>query len=124
MLQPNRAIYLGSHLILDIWTKKVDLLKSTKSVGDILVNSAIMAGATVLSERFHEFGEECGITGVIVLSESHISIHTWPEREYAAIDIFMCGSCNPHISANFIDSKFESYKMIKTEILRGVEKGL
>jgi S-adenosylmethionine decarboxylase len=49
----------------------------------------------VLTENWHHFGESSGYTGVVVLAESHLSIHTWPEVGYAAIDVFMCGNCDP-----------------------------
>ena len=52
-------------------------------------------GATILHGHFHHFGPNSGVSGVLVLAESHVSIHTWPERDYAALDIFVCGDCNP-----------------------------
>ncbi len=122
MLPPNSASYLGSHVILDIWTKRVDLLKSTKFMESILKDAAIISGATILSSTFHEFGEDCGITGVVILSESHISVHTWPEREYAAVDVFMCGSCDTIAAAEHISKRLEVYRTNTNEILRGVEK--
>jgi len=56
--------------------------------------AAKICGATILGSNFHKFGGEGGVTGVLLLAESHMSIHTWPEKGYAAIDIFMCGNCN------------------------------
>jgi len=61
----------------------------------VLIDAANQAGAHVLGAHFHHFGEQAGVTGVVILSESHISIHTWPEHGFAALDIFMCGAAQP-----------------------------
>ena len=63
-----------------------------------LRDAAEAADATILHSHFHHFGPDGGVSGVLVLAESHISIHTWPERDFAAVDIFMCGACNPYHS--------------------------
>ena len=63
-----------------------------------LRDAAEAAGATILHSHFHHFSPDGGVSGVLVLAESHISIHTWPERDFAAIDIFMCGACDPYHS--------------------------
>jgi S-adenosylmethionine decarboxylase len=85
--------YAGTHLLVDLWG--AENLTDCDSVRAVLVEAAREAGATILGDHFHHFGEGCGVTGVVVLSESHISIHTWPERGFAAIDMFMCGRCDP-----------------------------
>ena len=64
--------------------------------------SARIAGATILHSYYHPFGEGMGVSGVTVLSESHISIHTWPERNFASLDIFMCGDCNPQVALDHL----------------------
>jgi S-adenosylmethionine decarboxylase len=61
-----------------------------QQLDDLLRKAAEAAGATILTSRFHDFGDGLGNTGVLVLAESHISVHTWPENNYAAIDIFVC----------------------------------
>ena len=68
--------------------------------------AAVLGGATVLSSHFHSFGEGCGLTGVLILAESHITVHQWPEKEYAAFDIFMCGNTRPDLSAKHIEESF------------------
>ena len=65
-----------------------------------------VAGATVLAHHFHSFGEGCGLTGVLVLSESHMTVHQWPEKGYAAFDVFMCGDAQPELSAKYIAESF------------------
>ena len=70
-------------------------LKDVASLEDLLRHSAQAAGAQILFSHFHSFGTGQGITGVVLLAESHISIHTWPEFGFAAADIFMCGQAQP-----------------------------
>ena len=88
-----RPTALGKHLIADFYD--ASRLFDCAPAGDILREAALAAGATVLDINMHDFGDRCGFTGVAVLAESHISIHTWPENDYAAIDIFMCGDAEP-----------------------------
>lgn len=96
--------FAGRHLLLDFW--------GAKNLGDAtliersLRQGAIAAGATTLHVHLKKFGEDGGVSGVIVLAESHISIHTWPERNFAAIDIFMCGSCDPHHAMPVLEAAF------------------
>jgi S-adenosylmethionine decarboxylase len=85
----------GKHLILELWTDLVEPLRCAGKIKTICVTAAKAAGATIITSHFHHFGEEHGVSGVVVLAESHISIHTWPETGYAAIDVFMCGDCDP-----------------------------
>lgn len=112
----------GRHVILELYRVNADLLSDCKTLEELLVKSARDTGATVLHSYFHPFGPECGITGVIALSESHISIHTWPEHMYAAIDIFMCGDCDPLLAAKYITTHFygsaDAYYQVM-EIARG-----
>lgn len=85
----NPAIY-GHHAIIDC---RGDVSKlSPKQTEHLMLNAADAAGATVLNCHAHSFGDGCGYTILILLSESHISVHTWPESGFAAFDIFMCGS--------------------------------
>jgi S-adenosylmethionine decarboxylase len=86
----------GKHLLLDLY-QAIHL--SDKSVIEkALLEAAKACDANVLQKNFHSFGEEQGITGMLLLAESHISIHTWPESHFAAIDIFMCGNCDPELA--------------------------
>jgi len=95
---------LGKHILID-QSGVISTLKN-ESLDEVLRQAALAAGATVLDSNFHDFGEGCGCTGVIVLAESHISIHTWPENNYAALDIFMCGDCDPDLALAFLKTKF------------------
>jgi len=69
---------------------------SCEQLEALLVKAAQAAGATVLNAQFHDFGQGMGNTGVVMLAESHMSVHTWPENNYAAIDIFICSENNQH----------------------------
>lgn len=88
------VVFAGTHLLIDIWDAKN--LEDPVFIEKSLVKAALDARATVLHGHFHSFGSGQGVSGVLVLAESHISIHTWPDRKFASIDIFMCGKCDPH----------------------------
>ena len=72
--------------------------------------------------HMHRFGKEQGISGMVVLAESHISLHTWPERGYIAFDIFMCGDTNPELAANYLIEQLKPEKHNIKLIKRGVIK--
>ena len=86
--------FAGMHLLVDLWG--ASNLCDPDHIDRALRDAAEAAGATILHGHFHHFSPNGGVSGVLVLAESHISIHTWPERDFAAIDIFMCGACNPY----------------------------
>lgn len=110
---------LGKHLILECYGCDVTLLKDAASLEDVFKQAALYANATVLHSYFHKFDRGEGVTGVVALSESHISVHTWPEHEYMAIDIFMCGECDPSISARYI----LRYVPIKYHMMQIMDRG-
>ena len=85
----------GTHLLADLSGVAPDRLTSCPAIDMLLRAAAEAAGAHVLHSHFHAFGSGLGVTGVVLLAESHISIHTWPEQEFAAVDIFMCGAAAP-----------------------------
>ena len=80
-----------------------------------------MSGATILNVDLHHFQPNGGISGVVVLSESHISIHTWPERDFAALDIFMCGDYNPYNAIAVLREAFSPSSVNLTEHRRGLQ---
>ncbi len=110
-------IYAGKHLILDMWGIEFD--NKINSLEHILIKAAEEAKATVLHAHFHHFGNEQGISGVLVLAESHISIHTWPERNYIALDIFMCGATFPELAVNLISKELKPKNSKLKTIYRG-----
>jgi S-adenosylmethionine decarboxylase len=83
----------GRHLICELYG--ASRLDDSEHVADVLRRAARACGATVLDTRLHPFQEHGGVTGVVLLAESHVTIHTWPEHAYAAVDLFMCGDCDP-----------------------------
>lgn len=118
----NEATYAGMHLIAELWGSAPAILKDSNRIRTCLVEAARAAGATILSDSFHYFGEECGVTGVVVLSESHISIHTWPEEGYSAVDIFMCGRCDPRTAISVIAEGLESNRVDQNLLYRGISR--
>ncbi len=83
----------GQHLICELYGARH--LADVEHVTEALKRAARRCGATILEARLHPFDENGGVTGVLLLAESHITIHTWPEHGYAAVDLFMCGTCDP-----------------------------
>jgi S-adenosylmethionine decarboxylase len=116
-IERNGMKYAGTHLILDLWQAKN--LSCLETVEAALTEASIEAGATILHTHLHHFTPNGGISGVIVLAESHISIHTWPERKFAALDIFMCGEANPHRAIPVLKKYFEPEHIMLNEQLRG-----
>ena len=113
---------LGKHLILDIWGEVASFpFWNMDSAAEMFIKAAEAAGATVLTHRWHHFGEGHGYTGVVILAESHISVHTWPEKGYAAIDIFMCGDCDPLSTKDIIYDFYKPLDITTTLTARGVE---
>jgi S-adenosylmethionine decarboxylase len=117
-IHENGISFAGRHLLVDLWDAgnltDIDYIEAT------LRRAADAAGATVLSVHLHQFSEPGGVSGVAILSESHISIHTWPERDYAALDVFMCGTCNPHNALPILKAAFNAGSVTVNETRRGV----
>ena len=88
----------GRHVLADLSGVDAARLASCDAIDRLLRAAAEAAGARVLHSHFHGFGPGQGVTGVALLAESHISIHTWPEHGYAAADIFMCGEARPELA--------------------------
>jgi len=110
--------FAGTHLIIDLYDAHG--LDDPERIERVLVDAARQAGATVLSASFHHFQPNGGVSGVVVLAESHISIHTWPERDFAALDVFMCGDCNPIETVAVLKAAFRPSRVGLNEIRRGV----
>ena len=110
---------LGCHAILECYECDEVMLKDQSMLEQHLIEAAKAAGATVLHTSFHKFDRGEGVTGVIVLAESHISVHTWPEYGYMAVDVFMCGECNPLVSTDYIINNLRIGKFSVDKIERG-----
>jgi S-adenosylmethionine decarboxylase len=97
-----------------------EILKDLRKVKGALVSAAKEAKATVVDVSFHEFNP-FGISGMVVIAESHLSIHTWPEYAYAAVDIFTCGDIiKPEVAAHYLINRFESKNPSIVELKRGI----
>lgn len=111
---------LGLHLLLELKECNPQLLDNLDYVRNALFGAAEGVGAHVIGESFHQFTPQ-GVTGILSIAESHISIHTWPEYSYAAADIFTCGSSfQPRDAARVLIDQFESKSPEITEVRRGL----
>ena len=115
-VERDGARYAGVHLLVDLYGGTG--LNDPDHIEDVLRRGATDAGAIVLSVNLHHFSPE-GVSGVAVLAESHISIHSWPEAGYAALDVFMCGDCDPHAAIKAFREGFATDDIVVTEKLRG-----
>jgi S-adenosylmethionine decarboxylase len=109
--------FAGIHLLVDLWG--ASRLDDPAHIDAALREAALIAGATILHSHFHHFTPNGGVSGVVVLAESHISIHTWPERDFAAIDLFMCGACDPNLSIPVLQAAFKPTRIDISEQRRG-----
>ncbi len=110
---------LGTHLLVELRECNTKFLNDVKKIEEVLVAAAKEAKATIIESRFHRFSP-FGISGVVVIAESHLTIHTWPEYGYAAVDIFTCGEVlQPSVAANYIIGKLHSKSPSMVEMKRG-----
>ena len=114
----NGVTFAGSHLIIDLW--EAENLDDRDLIEQALVDAVKAAGATLLHIHLHTFNEGGGVSGVAVLAESHISVHTWPERGYAAFDVFMCGDADPRKALPILKRAFAPKRVVLGEHKRGV----
>lgn len=114
--------YAGKHWLLDLWgASKLD---DIQYIEQSLRQAVEASGATLLHLHLHHFTPNGGVSGVAVLAESHISIHTWPERAYIAADIFMCGDTQPALAAKVMETAFSPERVEITQHRRGEVKPL
>ena len=114
----NDFSFAGRHLLLDLWEAKG--LDQVPLVEQALKDAVQACGATLLELRLHTFSPTGGISGVAIVSESHISIHTWPEWGYAALDVFLCGTCDPHDAIPVFKKAFQPGRIQMMESIRGI----
>jgi len=107
----------GAHYIIDLYG--ASRLDDIDHVRRTLLECVDAAGATLLHIHLHPFEPNGGISGVAVLAESHISIHSWPERDYAALDVFMCGDAKPERCVPVLERAFAARRVEVDELLRG-----
>ena len=109
----------GNHGLLDLYSCDEAILKDQGRLKTALVAAAQAAEATILTEHFHTFSGAGGVTGVLLLAESHISIHTWPEHRFAAIDAFICGGMKLEKVKEILCSELAAERVDWTVVNRG-----
>lgn len=115
----NARLPAGEHWLLDLAGVEPTRLADPAGLEALLRAAAIAAGATAIGANFHHFGEGGGVTGVLLLRESHISIHSWPEHGFAALDIYMCGSCRPERAVDTLLEALQPTQPHCRRLLRG-----
>ncbi len=118
LVRKDGRVYAGSHVLVDFWG--ASHLTEPALIEATLREAAEACGATVLHVHVHEFSSNGGVSGVAVLAESHISIHTWPELDFAAFDIFMCGTCAPEGALPVLRRVFRPIRESVEEHKRGL----
>jgi S-adenosylmethionine decarboxylase len=114
---------LGQHYIVEASGCDPEIISSVSMVEDILVKAAELAGVQIWSISFHRF-QPHGVSGVVVISESHLSVHTWPEVGYVALDIYTCGKeAKPEVAVEYALEQFKATSVHVTEISRGLQEG-
>lgn len=111
---------LGKHILVEYYGGDEEIFSSPEIIEEKMNVAAKLANATIVKSVFHHFNPY-GVSGVIVIAESHLTIHTWPEYGYAAVDIFTCGeSVDPWRAFDYLEKEFKVEKSVTQEIARGV----
>lgn len=111
---------LGRHVLAEIYGCDYEILNDKETIEKIMVESTLKTGAEVREVAFHKFSPQ-GVSGVVIISESHLTIHTWPEFGYAAVDVFTCGDkVNPWEACNYMTSLLKAKDISATEVKRGI----
>ncbi len=115
---------LGRHVLVEAYECNPELLDNIQFLQEVMVEAAVRTGAEVVDVVFRKF-QPYGVSGVVVISESHLAIHTWPEYGYAAIDLFTCGeTADPWKAFDYLTEVLESKKVTTLEVQRGRHKDL
>lgn len=113
---------LGRQIIVEFYDCKESTINNVEYIEKSMTDATRASGATIISQNFHKFSPY-GVSGVVVIAESHVAIHTWPEYNYAAVDIFTCGdTINPWTIQELLKEKFESKNVSSMEMKRGLFK--
>lgn len=116
----NHTQYLGRHVLAEFFECDPNVLNNPTLVEKYMLEAALECGATVVQKCFHLFNPH-GVSGVVIISESHLAIHTWPELGYAAVDLFTCGEqCDPKVAYEYLKERFNSKDASYTKLMRGI----
>lgn len=110
----------GLHVVADLYGIQPDLLQDARFLEEMSRQAALAAGAQVLQVSSHAFGPGQGVAGVVLLAESHLTFHTWPEDGVALFDAFMCGNCDPHLAIDYVRARLGPGRAVVKAIDRGV----
>lgn len=111
---------MGRHVIAELWGCNIDKLNDREAMENVFVNAALEAGAEVREVAFHKFAPQ-GISGVVIISESHLTIHSFPEHGYASIDVYTCGdTIDPNVASDYIAKALEATEKETLELPRGM----
>ncbi|MDD3655828.1 MAG: adenosylmethionine decarboxylase [Atribacterota bacterium] len=111
--------YLGNHLLVELYECDSLKLNNQNQLERVLKEAVRISGATALKTSFHQFAPQ-GVSGVVIIAESHFTIHTWPEYGYAALDIFTCGeTINSQKALDYIEKELDVKMLSVTEMKRG-----
>lgn len=111
---------MGRHVIAELWGCAEDRLNDLQSIERTMVNAALEAGAEVREVAFHKFAPQ-GVSGVVIISESHLTIHSFPEHGYASVDVYTCGDrIDPNVACDYITQWLGATKSESIEVPRGV----
>ena len=110
----------GKHILAEYFECECTYLDNEPAIRNLMREAASRTGATIVGDIFHHFSPQ-GVTGVVVIAESHLAIHTWPEFQYASVDLFTCGTTvDPWIGFDYIRETLQSKRWESKEIIRGV----
>lgn len=113
---------LGRQILVEFYDCNSDIINEVDAIEGILLEGTRKSGATIISHNFHKFSPH-GVSGMVVIAESHVAIHTWPEYGYAAVDIFTCGeNIDPWVIQEHLREQFESSNVSSMELKRGLFK--
>jgi S-adenosylmethionine decarboxylase proenzyme len=108
---------LGQHLLVEFYNCNPDMLDNVQGIERHMNDAALRSGATIVESAFHRF-QPYGVSGVVVISESHLAIHTWPEYGYASVDLFTCGdTVDPLVAYEYLRGVFEA-KHVEIQMLK------
>lgn len=110
---------LGRHLLVEFYNCTPDILDDVNGIETVMNEAALACGATIVQSSFHRF-EPFGVSGVVVIAESHLAIHTWPEYRYASVDLFTCGdNVDPMEAYRYLKAQFQAELAEIQKINRG-----
>jgi S-adenosylmethionine decarboxylase len=111
---------MGRHVISELWGCEFDKLNDIDFIEKTFVDAALKSGAEIREVAFHKFAPQ-GVSGVVIISESHLTIHSFPEHGYASIDVYTCGDLDPTIAADYIAEALGAQTRETIEFPRGMK---